>query len=110
MVSHCINPTCNAEFKKLTTGDLYAFETRSSNTEFFWLCSACVPLVNLFLDLTGGVAVRDKLTTRLQQKQNADSQLRRVYSHSSDRSWLRTGISRELTFKTGFESSSREAL
>ena len=33
--------SCREEFKLLNGGDLYALERRSSNTEFFWLCSAC---------------------------------------------------------------------
>ena len=60
MVSCCVNPACRTEFKLLNTGDLYALERRSADTEFFWLCSACVPVVALGLDAMGGVSVRPR--------------------------------------------------
>lgn len=43
MVSCCVNPACRTEFRSLNTGVLYAAERGSADTEFFWLCSACVP-------------------------------------------------------------------
>ena len=54
MVSSWVNPACSTEFKLLNTGDIYALERRYSNTEFFWLCSACVLVVALCLDAAGG--------------------------------------------------------
>ncbi len=62
MVSCCANPPCRIEFKLLNGGDLYALERRSANTEFFWLCSACVPMVALRLDAMGGVSLGRVLT------------------------------------------------
>jgi hypothetical protein len=50
MVDCCANPACRAEFKLLTTGDLYALERRCADTEFFWLCSACFARYELQLD------------------------------------------------------------
>jgi len=47
MVSCCVNPACRTEFRSLNTGVLYAVERRSVDTEFFWLCSACVPVVTM---------------------------------------------------------------
>jgi hypothetical protein len=35
MVSCCVNPACRAEFRSLNTGDIYAVERRSADTEFF---------------------------------------------------------------------------
>ena len=36
MVSRCYNPACGSEFKLLNTGALYALESKSADTEFFW--------------------------------------------------------------------------
>ena len=114
MVSHCINPTCHTELKKLTTGSLYAFEKRSANTEFFWLCSTCVPLVDLFLDLTGTVTVGRRFISGLRMKPSVDRQLRLVYSALERRPWQRAGVARESTLETndagGLPSSLREAV
>jgi hypothetical protein len=61
MVSRCFNPSCQAEFRALNSGSLYALERRAADTKFLWLCSACVPLVSLFINLTGSVALGPKL-------------------------------------------------
>ena len=58
MVAHCVNPGCRKEFKLLNAGDLYAHETRHSDTEFFWLCSGCTSQFDLCLDPTGGVRLK----------------------------------------------------
>jgi hypothetical protein len=97
MVSRCFNPGCQTEFRLLNTGDLYAFERRSADTEFFWLCSACVPSVSLFLDLTSSVAVGGKLIAGLRQRPIPDSRLRLVYSPLERIPWLRARVARELT-------------
>ncbi len=60
MVSCCANPPCRIELKLLNGGDLYALERRSADTEFFWLCSACVPIVALRLDAMAGVSARPR--------------------------------------------------
>jgi hypothetical protein len=109
MVSRCTNPTYQTEFRTLTTGDLYAFEKRSANTEFFWLCSTCAPLVALFLDLTGRVVVGRRFMTELRQQPNPNSYLRLDYSHLEHKPWLRTSVERELTLTSDLPSSSQEA-
>ena len=50
MINCCVNPDCSTEFKVFNAGNLYALETRSANTEFFWLCPACEPMVDLCLN------------------------------------------------------------
>lgn len=60
MVSCCVNPACRTEFRSLNAGVLYAVERGSVDTEFFWLCSACVPRVPLCLDPTGCISVRPR--------------------------------------------------
>jgi hypothetical protein len=113
MVSSCINPACHTELKLLGSGDLYALERRSMDTEFFWLCAACVPLVSLVLDLTGSVSVGHKFLTRLRQRPDPETRLTWVYSPLERTSWLRAGFARGLSFSekrpTEPLSSSREA-
>ena len=58
MIKCCVNPACRVEFKHFKGGDLYAFELRSANIEFFWLCPACACLFELYLDPVGYVSVR----------------------------------------------------
>ena len=79
MVSCCANPACRIEFKLLNGGDLYALERRSADTEFFWLCSACVPLVALRLDAMGGISARPRSDALRPQPPHSDSLLRLVY-------------------------------
>jgi hypothetical protein len=98
MVDSCINPACHTELKLLSSGDLYAFERRSVDTEFFWLSAACVPLVCLFLDLTGSVSVGHKFLTRLRQRPDPETRLTFVYSPLERTPWLRAGFARGLSF------------
>jgi hypothetical protein len=58
MVNHCINPDCRVEFDVLSSGDLYAYERRSVDTEFFWLCSECAARNDLYLDAAGCISLR----------------------------------------------------
>jgi hypothetical protein len=58
MVNHCISPNCRVEFDVLSSGDLYAYERRSLDTEFFWLCSACAARNDLYLDAAGRISLR----------------------------------------------------
>ncbi len=58
MVNRCSNHDCRAEFKVLNGGNLYALERKSADTEFFWLCSACTSVFELYLDPAGCVSVR----------------------------------------------------
>ena len=96
MVSRCCNPDCQTEFRFLNTGDLYALDRRSMDTEFFWLCSACVPLVSLFLNQTGSVAVGPKLMGGLRQRPDHNGRLRLVYNSLEHTPWLRACRTREL--------------
>jgi hypothetical protein len=95
MVSRCFNPGCQVEFRALNSGSLYAFERRSADTKFLWLCSACVPLVSLFINLTGSVAVGPKLIAGLRQPPDQDSRLRLVYNSLDPAPWLRACVARE---------------
>jgi hypothetical protein len=94
MVSRCCNPGCQREFQFLNTGDLYAFERRSVDTEFFWLCSACVPLVSPFLNQTGSVAVGPKLMAGPRQRLDPNNRLRLVYNSLEHAPWLRACVAR----------------
>lgn len=58
MVDRCLNPHCRVEFKVLSSGDLYAYERRWADTEFFWLCSTCAPRYDLRLDPDGRVRIQ----------------------------------------------------
>jgi hypothetical protein len=60
MVDCCANPGCRADFKLLKSGDLYALERRSANTEFFWLCSECAPQYDLLLNVDGRLSFRPR--------------------------------------------------
>jgi hypothetical protein len=55
MVNCCANPACRTEFRLLDSGDLYAIERTSADTEFFWICSNCSSRFNLSLDSMGKV-------------------------------------------------------
>jgi hypothetical protein len=103
MVSRCVNPACHAEFRSLNTGDIYAVERRSADTEFFWLCSACVPLVALSLDSTGSVSVEPRGDAERLHEPHPDSRLRLVYSPVEHTPWLRAGLARGLTLPDGHQ-------
>jgi hypothetical protein len=104
MVSRCVNPACCAEFRSLNTGDIYAVERRSADTEFFWLCSACVPLVALSLDSTGTISVGPRCDAEHLHESHPDSRLRLVYSPVEHKPWLRAALARGLTLPDGHES------
>ena len=79
MVSSCMNPACNQEFRFLNTGALYAFEKRSADTEFFWLCSACAQAFVLRLDSTGHVSVRPRSSAASARLPNSFGRLQLIY-------------------------------
>lgn len=81
MVNHCSNSDCRAEFKVLREGDLYAYERRSNNTEFFWMCFACAAKFEMYLDPTGCVSIRLKTAVNRAQPPHPDGSLRLI-SHS----------------------------
>jgi hypothetical protein len=60
VIDRCVNPVCQAEFRLFNTGNLYAMERRHADTEFFWLCPACVTRMALILDPAGHVAVQPR--------------------------------------------------
>jgi hypothetical protein len=78
MVNRCLNPDCRTEFKLLNAGDLYAYERRSADTEFFWLCSACACKFDLYLDSSGRVAVRARNVLNRASPPTLDGHLRLV--------------------------------
>jgi hypothetical protein len=69
MVSHCVNPACDAPFRYLRGGRLFLVDCPSvlhSNnqhpqphtvhlSEFFWLCEKCSQGMRVMLDKTGDV-------------------------------------------------------
>jgi hypothetical protein len=87
MVSSCSNPACHTELKFLNAGNLYAFERRSSVTEFFWLCADCVPLVALFLDPMGSVSVTPRPDPGRPQPPHPDGDLRLVAASAEGQPW-----------------------
>jgi hypothetical protein len=113
MVSYCVNPACRAESKVFDVGDLYALERRSADTEFFWLCSDCVPVVALCLDPLGFVLVRPQSDTVRRQPPHPDGYLRLVTHRKLGMPWLRGSLDSGLTGSSGYagdlSSSSSEA-
>lgn len=102
MVSCCVNPACRTEFRSLNTGLLYAVERRSADTEFFWLCSACVPVVALSLDSTGCVSVRPQSDAIRPQPPNPDGYLRLVVQRKLGTPWCRASLARGVTLSSGY--------
>lgn len=78
MVRCCINSACHAEFTVLSGGAVYAYERPSADTEFFWLCSACAPKFELYLDSKGCVLVRERNNLIHPQPPDPDRRLRLV--------------------------------
>jgi hypothetical protein len=97
MVSRCVNPTCRKEFRSLNTGDIYAVDRRSGDTEFFWLCSACAPMVALSLDSMGSIFVGLRCDAEHLQGPHPDGRLRLVYSPVEHPPWVRAALARGLT-------------
>jgi hypothetical protein len=102
MISCCVNPACRAEFRSLNTGALYAVERRCVNTEFFWLCSACVPMVALSLDPMWRVTVRPQSGAGRSQPPHPDGYLRLVVLHKPRTPSHRTGLARGLRVPSGY--------
>ena len=113
MVSCCVNPACRTEFRSLNTGVLYAIERRSVDTEFFWLCSACVPVVALSLDPMECVSVTPKSAAVRPQPPHPDGYLRLAAQSKLRTPWHRASLARGLTLSSGYGrdplSSSSEA-
>ena len=102
MVRCCVNPACRTEFRSLNTGVLYAVERRSAATEFFWLCSACVPVVALSLDLMGRVSVRPLSDAIHPQPPHPDGYLRLVTQRKPGKPWQRASLARGLMLSSGY--------
>ncbi len=102
MASSCVNPACRTEFKFFNTGDLYALERRSADTEFFWLCSACVPSVALYLDPTGCVSVRPRCDAVRPQPPHPDCYLRLVAQRKLRTPWHRVILAPGPTLSRGY--------
>ena len=102
MVSCCVNPACRTEFRSLNTGVLYAVERRSADTEFFWLCSACVPVVALSLDPMRCVSVRPQSDAVRPQPPHPDGYLRLVAQRELRTPWHRASLARGLTLSSGY--------
>jgi hypothetical protein len=97
MVSSCSNPGCHREVKFLNTGKLYAFESRSATTEFFWLCPDCVPLVALFLDPMGSVSLRPRSDPGRPQPPHPNGDLRLVAGSAEGTPWRWSSLGDGLT-------------
>ena len=78
MVNRCSNRDCRAEFKVLNGGDLYAYERRSADTEFFWLCSVCASGYDLYLDPKGRIEVRARNPAHQGRPPHPDGSLRLI--------------------------------
>ena len=102
MVSYCVNPACHTEFRSLNTGALYAVERRSVSTEFFWLCSACVPVVALSLDPMGCISVRPKSDAVRSQPPHPDGYLQLVARRKLRTPWHGASLARGLTLSSGY--------
>src|ERR1700688_3775721 len=102
MISCCVNPACRTEFRLFNTGTLYALERRSADTEFFWLCSACVPRVALCLDPTGCVSVRPRCDAVRPQPPHPDGYLRLVAQRKLRTPSHRASLARGLTLSSGY--------
>ena len=87
MVSSCSNPVCRREVRYLNTGSLYAFERRSSATEFFWLCRECGPQVSLFLDATGSVSAKPRSNSGRPRPPHPNGDLRLVAGPAEGTPW-----------------------
>jgi len=88
MVSQCVNPSCESKFWLLNTGDLYALERRSADTEFFWLCSACSKKLALALDSRGRVTVLPRAQALHPQPPRPDADLRLIARPLLSKPWL----------------------
>jgi hypothetical protein len=103
MVNRCVNPVCREEFKFLNAGDLYARESRSSSTEFFWLCATCADSFGLYLAPAGRVSVRPRSAANRAQPPHPDGDLRLVSRSSKPAPRPEAAPSAARTFSFGFD-------
>jgi hypothetical protein len=90
VVDCCANPGCHADFRQFNSGDLYALERRSANTEFFWLCSECAPHFDLLLSAEGRLSFHTRINGRQTRPANPESTLRLVSSATHGFPWRNT--------------------
>ena len=94
MVSCCITPTGNMQTKTPKKCILYAFRGRRENAYSFWLRSVCVPIVGLFLDVTGSVTVERRLVSAFGRRPDPTRHQRPGHGASEWSPWIRTGLYR----------------
>jgi hypothetical protein len=87
VVDCCANPGCDADFRLFHSGDLYALERHTADTEFFWLCSECAPQYDLLLSAEGRVSFHPRSEGRRGRPANPDSTLRLVSSDTHGFPW-----------------------
>jgi hypothetical protein len=101
MVSHCVNPACDAEFRIFHSGYLFAHERQSADTEFFWLCPQCAGSVVPCLEPDGSVSVMPR--SRAPHPPRRDSDIRMVAPPTPRIPWRNTIPSGERTPVPGCE-------
>jgi len=92
MVKRCINPECQNEFRHLYSGNLFALETESADTQFVWLCADCAPNIALKIDALGLLSVG--LRTGISRTTSHDfrTRLRPIPVHGHHSPWHRAGL------------------
>jgi hypothetical protein len=77
MIISCVNPACREEVRLLHTGKFHPLEQPFTNTEFFSLCCACTPKVDLHLDPSRCVSIRPRSDINRSQPPHPERHLRR---------------------------------
>jgi hypothetical protein len=95
MVDCCASPGCRADFRQFNSGDLYALERRSENTEFFWLCSECAPRFDLLLDSEGRLTFQSRGDRSHHRPANPEGTLRLISSSAHHVPWHHSAPSDE---------------
>ncbi len=106
MVEQCVNPDCQQEFKRSTSGELYALDRLSAETEFFWLCSICASHFVVCLEPEGRVGMRSRAEFISLQQADPERHLRLVSPRSVRTPQVEAGRPRRMTLsaKWGHES------
>jgi hypothetical protein len=78
------------EFKVFSPGELYMYERRSAEAEFFWLCSACAARYDLYLDRSGRVSLRARSAVHHGVPPHPDGNLRVITRSTRSVPRLRT--------------------
>jgi len=96
MVNRCANPVCQAEFSLWNSGDIYAMERRSADTEFFWLCARCTDTMRPTLDSSGNLCVIPLTPQAYRRPPHPDHDLRLVAHLSQPTPRVRQGRSAQV--------------